>query len=251
MHGDDYPTDDVAAGPAPDDAVRLEAAVTLIHDDEPDALARRDGTAVSAGGAAAQPGVVARAPTPSPPLRVILAFRPRPGEEGAAPAYDVTISADRGKEAGCDPYWWSFAALDLHGALDEAAGVVAAAEERWRSDPTYPRVTPQTSKATKPATGGKGKASPVEKRPPAAPTVILPTITPTPPALPGPAPQPKPPASATVPVPPVAETSAQDTEPTEVGQLVTPAVGGPPLQIRKPRTDAKKPGDRKQLSLFG
>ncbi len=121
--------------------------------------------------------------------------------------------------------------------------MVAAAEEQWRSAPLYPRVTAQPSKAaTKPAAGGKGRATPAEKRTPAAPTAILPTITPPPPALPGPEPQPEPPASATIPVPRIGETLTQDTEPTE---------GGPPLQIRKPLTEAKKPGDRKQLSLFG
>ena len=230
MHGDDYPTDDVAAGPEPDDAVRLEATVTLIHDDEPDALA----------------------PTPSPPLRVILALRPRPGEEGAAPAYDVTISADRGKEAACDPYWRSFAALDLHRALDEAAGVVAAAEEQWRSEPRYPRVTAQSGKAaTKPAADGKGKANPAAKRTPAAPTAVLPASTSVVPAASDPTPRQVTPVPAISPMPRIAETSAQDAEPTEDGQLGTPAVGGPPLQIRKPLTEAKKPGDRKQLSLFG
>lgn len=253
MYGDDYPTDDVAAGPEPDDAVRLEAAVTLIHDDEPDALARQDGTAVSEGGAAAQPGAAALAPTPAPPLRVILALRPRPGEEGAAPAYDVTISADRGKEAACDPYWKSFEALDLHGALDEAAGVVAAAEEQWRSAPRYPRVTAQPGKAaTKPAAGGKGKATPAEKRTPAVPTAVLPAITPVAAsAACDPTPRKVTSAPATSPVPRVAEMLAQDVEPPGEGQLVIPAVGGPPLPLGKPPTGAKKAGDRKQLSLFG
>ncbi len=63
MQGDDYPTDDAAAGPDPADAVRLEAAVTLIRDDEPGALAQQDGIAVPEGTAAAQPGVAALAPT--------------------------------------------------------------------------------------------------------------------------------------------------------------------------------------------
>lgn len=38
MHDDGYPTDDAATAPDPDIAVRLEAATTLIgDDDEPDA----------------------------------------------------------------------------------------------------------------------------------------------------------------------------------------------------------------------
>lgn len=252
MHGDDYPTGDAAAGPDPDDAVRLEAAVTLIHDDETDALARRDGIAVSEGRAAAQPDAAALAPTPAPPLRVILALRPRPGEEGAAPAYDVTISADRGKEAACDPYWRSFEALDLHSALDEAAEVVAAAEEQWRSDPRYPRVTAQPGKAAmKPAASGKGKATPAEKRTPSAPTAVLPAITSVAAAAIDPTSRHATPAPAASPVPRVADTSAQDAEPIGDGQLVTPVVGGPPLALGKPPTNAKKAGDRKQLSLFG
>ena len=251
MHGDGYPTeDDEATAPDPDVAVRLEAATTLIRDDdESDSLAWQGGDAASEDGAAASPVAAAPAPTPpkpAPPLRVVLAFRPRPPRSGAASAYDVTISADRGKDAACDPYWQSFENLDLHSALDEAAGVVAAAEEQWLSEPLYPRVTPQPGKAaTKPATGGKGKATPA-KQPPATPTAILPTVAPA-----APAPRQESPAPTTAPVPRVAETATKDAEPTGGDQLVTPAVGGPPLPLGKPPTSAKKAGDRKQLSLFG
>lgn len=129
--------------------------------------------------------------------------------------------------------------------------MVAAAEEQWRSDPTYPRVTPQPGKAaTKPTPVGKGKPAPA-KQPPAAPTAILPTVASAVPASLGPAPQPESPPPATAPLPRVAEASAQDVEPAADGQLVTAAVGGPPLRLGKPTTGTKKSGDRKQLSLFG
>lgn len=256
MQGDSYPIEGAVSAPEPTVAVRLEAATTLIGDDgEPDGAVVQGADVESRGGASASLGPTAplpATPAPAPPLRVILALRPRPGEEGAAPAYDVTISADRGKEAACDPYWRSFEALDLHGALDEAAGVVAAAEEKWRSDPRYPRVTAQSGKAaTKPAAGGKGKATPAEKRTPAAPTAVLPAITSVAAAAIDPTSGHAAPAPATSPVPRVAETSAKDAEPTGDGQLVTPAVGGPPLPLGKPPTSAKNAGDRKQLSLFG
>lgn len=247
MHGDGYHTDDTATAPDPAVAVRLEAATTLIGDDEPDAPIGRDGTTLPDGGASAP----SPAPPKPPPLRVVLAFRPRPSEVGVAPTYDVTVSADRGKDAACDPYWQSFENLDLHSALDEAAGVVAAAEEQWLSEPLYPRVTPQPGKAaTKPATGGKSKPAPA-KQPPAAPTAILPALAPAAPAPPAPAPRQEPHTPTTAPAPRVAETATKDAEPAGGDQPVATAVGGPLLPLGKPPTSAKKAGDRKQLSLFG
>lgn len=248
MQGDAYPTDDATDDatipPDPDVGVRLAAATTLIHDDgEPDMTEPRDGAA------APTPPI----PAPSPPLRVVLAFRPCPREAGAAGSYDVTISADRGKDAACDPYWRSFAGLDLHGAFAEAVGVIAAAEEKWLSDPTYPRVTPQPGKAaTKPATGGKSKAAPAEQRPPAAPTAILPAVVPSATtAPPNRTPRPESSASATVPVPPVAVVPVAGDDPVRRDESAIPALGGPLLPLGKPSPGAKKAGDRKQLSLFG
>ncbi len=257
MQGDAYTTDDAAIPPDPDVGVRLTAATTLIHDDgEPDTTGPGDGAASPRDGATATSGtagVAAPTPPPTPPLRVVLAFRPCPREAGAAVGYDVTISADRGKDAACDPYWRSFAGLDLHGALAVAAGVVAAAEEQWLSDPTYPRVTPQPGKtATKPATGGKGKAAPAGQRPPAAPTAILPAVGPSATtAPPDRTPRPESSASATVPEPPVAVMAAAGDDPAGRDESAIPALGGPPLPLGKPSTGAKKAGDRKQLSLFG
>lgn len=255
MQGESSPGEEPATASETVVAARLEAATTLIgDDDEPPASASEDGAAVHGNSSPAPPRTAIPPPAPAkppPPLRIVLVCRPRPQEEGIAPTYDGTISADRGKDAAYDPYWRSFEALDLHSVLDEAAEVVAAAEEKWLSDPLYPRVTAQPGKApAKPATGGKSKPAPA-KQPPAAPTAILPPVAPVSPGTPGPVSRPELPATATSQVQRVAETSPQDAEPDGNGQHAAPTVGAPLLPIGNATAGAKKVGDRKQLSLFG
>lgn len=237
MPNDDHPTDDAASPPDPNVGVRLEAATTLILNDEESGVpgAEAEGTTTAS-----------PSPAPSPPLRIILALRPCPREGDTAPIYDVTISADRGKDAEFDPYWRSFAGLDLHSALDEASGVVADAEEHWLASPRYPRVTPQ------PANGGKGKTAPPAKRTPAAPTVVLPPATSTSPTAPSDAATDSiDPIPASIPASRAAGVPGERANSTEVGEVVLPAASGPLLPPVKPQADAGKPGDSKQLSLFG
>ena len=237
MPSDEHPTDDAARPPDPDVGVRLEAATTLIPaDGEPEASGADAGGAV----AAATP-----LPAPSPPLRIILALRPCPGEGSAGPTYDVTISADRGKDADCDPYWRSFAGLDLHGALDEVAGVVAGAEEQWRANPCYPRVAPQ------PANGGKGKTTAPAKRTPAVPTAVLPSVASTSAAPPESTARPAVSVPATVPARSAAEPPAESEYATVEGVVFPTAESDAPPPPGKAKPNVGKPGERKQLSLFG
>lgn len=238
MPNDDSPADDAVSPLDPEVGVRLEAASTLIPGDGvPDS----PDSNVSGTAAVASPSQA-----PAPPLRIILALRPCPPKGDARPIYDVTISADRGKDADCDPYWRSFVGLDLHSALDEATEVVAAAEQQWRSDPTYPRV------ASQPANGGKGKATPPAKRTPAAPTAVLPSVPTTSATSPAESSvRPAAPVSAAIPVPRTVEKPAESEQKTEGGAVGVPAASGPPLPMRKPKPSAGKPGERKQLSLFG
>jgi len=238
MPSDQDPTHAAASPPDRDVGVRLEAATTLIPGDGASELPDLD-----AGGAVA---AATPSPAPSPPLRIILALRPCPGEGSAVPTYDATISADRGKDADCDPYWRSFAGLDLHSALDEVAEVVAGAEEQWRANPRYPRV------ASQPANGGKGRATPPAKRTPAAPTAVLPSApsTSTTPSLESTV-RPAVPVPAAVPAQSAAEPPAESEQTIEVGAVLAPATSGPPLPPGKAKPSAGRPGERKQLSLFG
>jgi hypothetical protein len=122
--------------------------------------ARPDSTQTVTEPAGSAPPTAVEAPGRA--LKIILALRPAAGSE--TPAYRALLAV--GAE-GCDPLFRSVEVEGLPAALGEVPGLVADAEDRWRSRPRYPATARREAKAAAP----RSRPGPAERpAPPAAAT---------------------------------------------------------------------------------